>query len=148
MDDNTRKLDQDTHQVEPNLSFIAQNETVSTTTNVSPPPCRTVPSSTRPSTLQLSGQRMGASVLFTPGDYQKLVFNTPELEDKIRTDALVSSGTPTVQLQTPELVNVIATQHANNVTFASDGQSSPSIILLIIVNRNYLIFFYFYDNIR
>lgn len=125
MDDHIRKQEEDVHQAEPNLSFVAQNETVSTTTNMSPPPNRTVPSSSRPRTLQLSGSRMGSSILLTPGDYNKLVLNTPELDERLRNYAIVSSGTPTIQLQTPDLINVIAAQPASNITFATDGQPSP-----------------------
>lgn len=125
MDDHMGKNDHDAHQVEPNLSFVAQNETVSTTTNMSPPPSRMVPSSSRPSTLQLGGQRMGNSILLTPSDYNKLILSTPELDDRLRNYTIISSTTPTVQLQTPDVINAIAVQPANNMTFASDGQPSP-----------------------
>src|ERR1700722_1685316 len=99
MDDNTIKNEQDGQHGEPNLSFVAQNETVSTTTNMSPPPSRVVPSSSRPSTLQLGGQRMGSSILLTPNDYNKLLLSTPELDEKLRGYTIISNQTPTVQLQ-------------------------------------------------
>ncbi|CAF0721908.1 unnamed protein product [Rotaria sp. Silwood1] len=130
MDDHTAKNEQDVHQVEPNLSFIAQNETVSTTTNMSPPPSRAVPSSSRPSTLQLTGQRMANSILLTPNDYNKLLLSTPELDEKLRNYTIVSNTTPTVQLQTPDLINAITNQSGNNITFASDGQPSPGVKIL------------------
>jgi hypothetical protein len=131
MDDNTIKNEQDAQQGEPNLSFVAQNETVSTTTtNMSPPPSRIVPSSSRPSTLQLSGQRMANSILFTPNDYNKLLLNTPELDEKLRGYTIISNTTPTVQLQTPDLINAIAAQPANNIIFAADGQPSPGLIYI------------------
>jgi hypothetical protein len=129
MDDHTIKNEQDAQQVEPNLSFVAQNETVSTTTNMSPPPSRVVPSSSRPSTLQLGGQRMGNSILLTPNDYNKLLLSTPELDDKLRGYTIISNTTPTIQLQTPDLINAITAQPANNITFAADGQPSPGIYL-------------------
>jgi hypothetical protein len=125
MDDHTIKNDQDPQQVEPNLSFIAQNETVSTTTNMSPPPSRAVPSSSRPSTLHLGGQRVANSILFTPNDYSKLLLSTPELDDKLRGYTIISNTTPTIQLQTPDLINAITAQPASNITFAADGQPSP-----------------------
>lgn len=126
MDDPTLKNDQDSQQVEPNLSFVAQNETVSTTTNMSPPPSRVVPSSSRPSTLQLGGQRMASSILLTPNDYNKLLLTTPELDDKLRGYTIISNTTPTIQLQTPDIINAIAAQPAN-ITFAVDGQPSPGV---------------------
>lgn len=126
MDDPTLKNDQDSQQVEPNLSFVAQNETVSTTTNMSPPPSRIVPSSSRPSTLQLGGQRMASSILLTPNDYNKLLLTTPELDDKLRGYTIISNTTPTIQLQTPDIINAIAAQPAN-ITFAVDGQPSPGV---------------------
>jgi hypothetical protein len=125
MDDHTIKNEQDAQHGEPNLSFIAQNETVSTTTNMSPPPSRAVPSSSRPSTLQLSGQRMASSILLTPNDYNKLLLSTPELDEKLRGYTIISNTTPTIQLQTPDLINAITAQQANNITFAADGQPSP-----------------------
>lgn len=124
MDDHTIKNEQDGQNVEPNLSFVAQNETVSTTTNMSPPPSRAVPSSSRPSSLQLGGQRLTSSMLLTPNDYNKLVLSTPELDDKLRGYTIISNTTPTVQLQTPDLLSAIAAQPASNL-FASDGQPSP-----------------------
>lgn len=127
MDDHTLKNDQDPQQVEPNLSFVAQNETVSTTTNMSPPPSRAVPSSSRPSTLQLGGQRMANSILLTPNDYNKLLLSTPELDDKLRGYTIISNTTPTVQLQTPDIINAITAQPATNIAFAVDGQPSPGI---------------------
>ncbi|CAF0755713.1 unnamed protein product [Rotaria sordida] len=130
MDDHTTKNEQDVHQVEPNLSFVAQNETVSTTTNMSPPPSRAVPSSSRPSTLQLTGQRMAGSILLTPNDYNKLILSTPELDEKLRNYTIVSNTTPTVQLQTPDLINAITNQSSSNITFASDGQPSPGVKIL------------------
>ncbi|UJR26181.1 hypothetical protein I4U23_007524 [Adineta vaga] len=130
MDDHTIKNDQDPQQVEPNLSFVAQNETVSTTTNMSPPPSRAVPSSSRPSTLQLGGQRMGSSILLTPSDYSKLLLSTPELDEKLRGYTIVSNTTPTVQLQTPDIINAITAQQANNITFVADGQPSPGVKVL------------------
>ncbi|CAM4763268.1 unnamed protein product [Rotaria magnacalcarata] len=130
MDDHTSKNDQDVHQVEPNLSFVAQNETVSTTTNMSPPPSRIVPSSSRPSTLQLGGHRMLNSMLLTPSDYNKLILSTPELDEKLRNYTIISSTTPTVQLQTPDLMNGISIQQANNITFAADAQPSPGVKIL------------------
>ena len=126
MDEHTLKNDQDPQQVEPNLSFVAQNETVSTTTNMSPPPSRAVPSSSRPSTLQLGGQRMASSILLTPNDYNKLLLSTPELDDKLRGYTIISNTTPTIQLQTPDIINAIAAQPAN-ITFAVDGQPSPGV---------------------
>ncbi|CAF1512586.1 unnamed protein product [Adineta steineri] len=130
MDDHTIKNDQDPQQVEPNLSFVAQNETVSTTTttNMSPPPSRTVPSSSRPSTLQLGGQRMASSNLFTPSDYNKLQLSTPELDEKLRAYTIISNTTPTVQLQTPDIINAITAQPARNITFPVDEQPSPGLI--------------------
>jgi len=130
MDDDTIKNEQDAQQVEPNLSFVAQNETVSTTTNMSPPPSRIVPSSSRPSTLQLGGQRMASSILLTPNDYNKLLLSTPELDEKLRGYTIISNTTPTVQLQTPDLINAITAQPANNITFAADGQPSPGVKVL------------------
>ncbi|CAF2358230.1 unnamed protein product [Rotaria sp. Silwood2] len=130
MDDHTAKNEQDVHQVEPNLSFVAQNETVSTTTNMSPPPSRAVPSSSRPSTLQLTGQRMANSILLTPNDYNKLLLSTPELDEKLRNYTIVSNTTPTIQLQTPDLLNAIANQSGSNITFSSDGQPSPGVKIL------------------
>jgi predicted nucleic acid-binding Zn-ribbon protein len=130
MDDHTMKNEQDNQQVEPNLSFVAQNETVSTTTNMSPPPSRTVPGSSRPSTLQLGGQRMANSILLTPNDYNKLLLNTPELDEKLRGYTIISNTTPTIQLQTPDLINAITAQPANNITFAADGQPSPGVKIL------------------
>ncbi len=124
------KNEQDNQQVEPNLSFVAQNETVSTTTNMSPPPSRTVPGSSRPSTLQLGGQRMANSILLTPNDYNKLLLNTPELDEKLRGYTIISNTTPTIQLQTPDLINAITAQPANNITFAADGQPSPGVKIL------------------
>ena len=126
MDEHTLKNDQDPQQVEPNLSFVAQNETVSTTTNMSPPPSRAVPSSSRPSTLQLGGQRMASSILLTPNDYNKLLLSTPELDDKLRGYTIISNTTPTIQLQTPDIINAITAQPAN-ITFAVDGQPSPGV---------------------
>jgi hypothetical protein len=137
MDDHTLKNEQDPQQVEPNLSFVAQNETVSTT-NMSPPPSRAVPSSSRPSTLQLSGQRMPNSILLTPNDYNKLLLTTPELDEKLRGYTIVSNTTPTVQLQTPDIINAITAHQASNITFAADGQPSPGLIL--INNKIYLIY--------
>ncbi|CAF1679583.1 unnamed protein product [Adineta ricciae] len=130
MDDHTIKNDQDPQQVEPNLSFVAQNETVSTTTNMSPPPSRIVPSSSRPSTLQLGGQRMGNSILLTPSDYNKLLLSTPELDEKLRGYTIVSNTTPTVQLQTPDIINAITAQPASNIAFAADAQPSPGVKVL------------------
>ncbi|CAF0814120.1 unnamed protein product [Adineta ricciae] len=130
MDDHTIKNDQDPQQVEPNLSFVAQNETVSTTTNMSPPPSRAVPSSSRPSTLQLGGLRMGSSILLTPSDYNKLTLSTPELDEKLRGYTIVSNTTPTVQLQTPDIINAITAQPASNIAFAADGQPSPGVKVL------------------
>jgi len=130
MDDDTIKNEQDAQQVEPNLSFVAQNETVSTTTNMSPPPSRVVPSSSRPSTLQLGGQRMGSSILLTPNDYNKLLLSTPELDEKLRGYTIISNQTPTVQLQTPDLINAITAQPASNITFAADAQPSPGVKVL------------------
>ncbi|CAF4029805.1 unnamed protein product, partial [Adineta steineri] len=132
MDDHTIKNDQDPQQVEPNLSFVAQNETVSTTTttNMSPPPSRTVPSSSRPSTLQLGGQRMASSNLFTPSDYNKLQLSTPELDEKLRAYTIISNTTPTVQLQTPDIINAITAQPARNITFPVDEQPSPGVKVL------------------
>jgi hypothetical protein len=127
MDDHTIKNEHDAQQAEPNLSFVAQNETVSTTTNMSPPPSRIVPGSSRPSTLQLGGQRMGNSMLLTPNDYNKLLLSTPELDEKVRGYTIISNTTPTVQLQTPDLINAITAQPASNITFATDGQPSPGI---------------------
>ena len=124
------KNEQDNQQVEPNLSFVAQNETVSTTTNVSPPPSRIVPSSSRPSTLQLGGHRMANSILLTPNDYNKLLLNTPELDEKLRGYTIISNTTPTLQLQTPDLINAITAQPAGNITFAADGQPSPGVKIL------------------
>jgi hypothetical protein len=130
MDDHTMKNEQDGQQVEPNLSFVAQNETVSTTTNMSPPPSRVVPGSSRPSTLQLGGQRMANSILLTPNDYSKLLLNTPELDEKLRGYTIISNTTPTLQLQTPDLINAITAQPASNITFAADGQPSPGVKVL------------------
>jgi hypothetical protein len=130
MDDHSIKNDQDAQQVEPNLSFVAQNETVSTTTNMSPPPSRTVPSSSRPSTLHLGGQRMANSILLTPNDYNKLLLSTPELDEKLRGYTIISNTTPTVQLQTPDLISAITAHPANNITFAADGQPSPGVKVL------------------
>jgi hypothetical protein len=138
MDDHTLKNEQDPQQVEPNLSFVAQNETVSTTTNMSPPPSRIVPSSSRPSTLQLSGQRMASSNLFTPNDYNKLLLSTPELDEKLRGYTIVSNTTPTVQLQTPDIINAIAAQPASNITFAADGQPSPGLFSLNNKNLSHI----------
>ena len=126
MDDHSLKNEQDGQQVEANLLYVAQNETVSTTTNMSPPPSRTVPSSSRPSTLQLGAQRNYKSILLTPNDYNKLVLSTPELDDKVRTYTIISNTTPTVQLQTPDLIGGITTQMLSNVAFTNDGQPSPS----------------------
>jgi hypothetical protein len=131
MDDHNIKNEQDGQHGEPNLSFVAQNETVSTTTNMSPPPSRTVPSSSRPSTLQLGGQRMASSILLTPNDYNKLLLSTPELDEKLRGYTIISNTTPTVQLQTPDLINAIAAQPASNITFAVDGQPSPGRIFFL-----------------
>ena len=128
MDDHSLKNEQDIQQVEPNLSFVAQNETVSTTTNMSPPPSRPVPSSSRPSTLQLGGQRMASSILLTPNDYNKLLLSTPELDDKVRGYTIVSNTTPTLQLQTPDIINAIAAQPTGSILFATDGQPSPGSI--------------------
>ena len=128
MDDHSIKNEQDGQQVEPNLSFVAQNETVSTTTNMSPPPARTVPTSSRPSTLQLGGQRLGSSILLTPNDYNKLLLSTPELDEKLRAYTIISNTTPTVQLQTPDLINAISAQPAGSITFVADGQPSPGLI--------------------
>jgi hypothetical protein len=141
MDDHTLKNEQDPQQVEPNLSFVAQNETVSTTTNMSPPPSRIVPSSSRPSTLQLSGQRMASSNLFTPNDYNKLLLSTPELDEKLRGYTIVSNTTPTVQLQTPDIINAITAQPASNITFAADGQPSPGLFPL---NKKFISYIYIY----
>ena len=134
MDDHIIKSDQDGQQAEPNIAFVAQNETVSTTTNMSPPPSRIVPSSSRPSTLQLSGSRMGHSILFTPNDYNKLVLSTPELDEKLRGYTIISNTTPTVQLQTPDIINAITAQPAGNITFATDGQPSPGIFICLLVD--------------
>lgn len=123
------KNEQDPQQAEPNLSFVAQNETVSTT-SISPPPARTVPSSSRPSTLPLGGQRTVSSILLTPNDYNKLLLNTPELDEKLRGYTIISSTTPTIQLQTPDLINAITAQPASNITFATDGQPSPGFKVL------------------
>jgi len=142
MDDHTLKNEQDPQQVEPNLSFVAQNETVSTTTNMSPPPSRIVPSSSRPSTLQLSGQRMASSNLFTPNDYNKLLLSTPELDEKLRGYTIVSNTTPTVQLQTPDIINAITAQPASNITFAADGQPSPG--LFSLNNKKFISYIYIY----
>ena len=127
MDDHSLKNEQDIQQVEPNLSFVAQNETVSTTTNMSPPPSRPVPGSSRPSTLQLGGQRMASSILLTPNDYNKLLLTTPELDEKVRGYTIVSNTTPTLQLQTPDIINAIAAQPAGSILFAADGQPSPGL---------------------
>lgn len=139
------KNEQDAQHVEPNLSFVAQNETVSTTTNMSPPPSRTVPSSSRPSTLQLGGQRMANSILLTPNDYNKLLLSTPELDEKLRGYTIISNTTPTVQLQTPDLINAITAQPAHNITFAADGQPSPGIYLFIYLNKQKKIIFLFFN---
>jgi hypothetical protein len=146
MDDHTIKNEQDPQQVEPNLSFVAQNETVSTTTNMSPPPSRIVPSSSRPSTLQLGGQRMGNSILLTPNDYNKLLLSTPELDEKLRGYTIISNTTPTVQLQTPDLINAITAQPASNITFAADGQPSPGIYLIKTKFRKKKQKFHFFIN--
>jgi hypothetical protein len=130
MDDHGMKNEQDGQQVEPNLSFIAQNETVSTTTNMSPPPSRMVPSSSRPSTLQLGGTCLTGSILLTPNDYSKLLLTTPELDDKLRTYTIISNTTPTVQLQTPDLINAITAHSAHGLTFSADGQPSPGSIVV------------------
>ena len=137
MDNTTRKHEQDIHQAEPNLSFVAQNETVSTTTTMSPPPSRTVPSSSRPSTLQLSGQHIPRSIVLTPSDYNKLLLTTPELDEKLRNYTIVSSGTPTVQLQTPDLINAIAAQPAGNPTFVADAQPSPGMIYIRLSQKTF-----------
>ena len=141
MDDHSIKNEQDGQQVEPNLSFVAQNETVSTTTNMSPPPSRAVPTSSRPSTLQLGGQRLGTSILLTPNDYNKLLLSTPELDEKLRAYTIISNTTPTVQLQTPDLINAIAAQPASNITFVADGQPSPGSLDANLIDASFLIFF-------
>lgn len=129
IDDHSLKTDQDGQQVEPGFLYVAQNETVSTSASVSPPPTRTVPSSSRPSTLQLgTGQRSFPSILLTPGDYSKLRLSTPELDDKARTYTIISSTTPTVQLQTPDVINGIPNvQTLGNMSFNGDTLPSPGL---------------------
>lgn len=125
MDDHIIKTDQDGQQAEPNIAFVAQNETVSTTTNMSPPPSRAVPSSSRPSTLQLGLSRTNNSILFTPSDYNKLVLSTPDLDEKLRSYTIISNTTPTVQLQTPDIINAIASQANGTISFGTDTLPSP-----------------------
>ena len=127
MDDHIIKSDQDGQQAEPNIAFVAQNETVSTTTNMSPPPSRIVPSSSRPSSLQLGGSRMNTSILLTPNDYNKLLLSTPELDEKLRGYTIISSTTPTVQLQTPDIINAITAQPSGTIAFGADALPSPGL---------------------
>jgi hypothetical protein len=73
---------------------------------------------------------MANSILLTPNDYNKLLLNTPELDEKLRGYTIISNTTPTIQLQTPDLINAITAQPANNITFAADGQPSPGVKIL------------------
>lgn len=127
MDDHLIKSDQDGQQVEPNIAFVAQHETVSTTTNMSPPPSRVVPNSSRPSTLQLGGSRMTNSILFTPNDYNKLTLSTPELDEKLRGYTIISHTTPTIPLQTPDIINAITAQASGSIAFGADALPSPGL---------------------
>jgi len=125
MDDHIIKSDQDGQQVEPNIAHVAQHETVSTTTNMSPPPSRVVPNSSRPSTLQLGGSRMTSSILLTPNDYNKLILSTPELDEKLRGYTIISNTTPTIPLQTPDIINAITAQATGSLGFGADALPSP-----------------------
>lgn len=135
MNEHMMKSDQDAQQAEPNIAFVAQNETVSTTTNMSPPPSRNVPSSSRPSTLQLGGSRMNNPMLLTPNDYNKLLLSTPELDDKLRAYTIIPNSTPTVQLQTPDIINAIT---GTNATFVADAQPSPGLFVDPIDRSNFV----------
>jgi hypothetical protein len=104
MGDNIVKNDYDL-----NFPFIAQNQTVNTTTRT----MSVVPQqSTRPSTLPINGQRTNDPLLFTPNDYNKLYLSTPEMDERLR------------GYTTPDLINALTTQAAN------DGQPSPGAKIL------------------
>lgn len=65
--------------------------------------------STRPSTLPFNGQRFNPQSLFTPGDYDKMLLSTPELEARVR------------GYTTPELINSLTTPTV------TDEQPSPGL---------------------
>ncbi|CAF0773922.1 unnamed protein product [Didymodactylos carnosus] len=152
--------------LEPNLSFVASNETVHTTSspprvstsnptfvpnnssvvvtnqttshnNMSPPIARpgfnitTADRKLRPNSLDIHRQTVPGHSMLTPGDYSKLVLSTPELDEKLRgyTNIVTNTSTPTVQLQTPDLINSItnALSQQQQQSFISDGTPSPSI---------------------
>jgi hypothetical protein len=94
MGDNMIKTDYDS-----TMSYTIHNQTGR---NMSIVPQQT---SSRPSTLPISGQYMNNPSMFTPTDYAKF------------------------SLSTPDLINVLTTQTAN------DGQPSPGLFAPIKVNK-------------
>jgi hypothetical protein len=99
MGDNIIKNDYDS-----NFSFISQNQT---TRNMSVVPQQ----SHRPSTLPINGPHPNDPSFFTPNDYSKLFLSTPEIDDRLR------------GYTTPDLINALATQTAN------DEQPSPGLLI-------------------
>ncbi|CAF0764996.1 unnamed protein product [Didymodactylos carnosus] len=160
--------------LEPNLSFIASNETVHTTlsppligtsnttfvpnnsgvmTNqtaehnkMSPPTSRpgynttTADRKLRPNSLDIRQRQTGLPhPMLTSDDYNKLILSTPELDEKLRgyTNIVTSTSTPTIQLQTPDVINSITNvfsqqqrQQISQQQFMTDGTPSPSYKLL------------------
>lgn len=85
-----------------NFAILTQNPAMK---NISVVPQQ----SNRPSTLLINAQRPNDPSLFTPNDYNNFFLSTPEVHDRLR------------GYTTPDLINALATQTAN------DGQPSPGL---------------------